>query len=273
MVGPAALWLLVFFLLPIGFVLYFSFLTKGDYGVILHQFTLENYGRIFDPIYTPVLIRSIGLAGVTIVSTILLSYPLAYWLAFHSEHSHFLLFLFVVPTWTSYLLRIYGWMFLLRDTGLLNNVMIEMGLIDGPITLLYNNFAVALGITYSYITFMLLPLYSSLNNLDRSVLEAAADLGANPFWRFVKVTLPMSTGGLMAGTILVGVPALGEFIVPQLLGGAKVNLIANVIESRFVQTFDWPFGSAMAILLAVIVVSCVLLYMRLSRQGALERIV
>lgn len=273
-ITPALGWLLIFFVLPLFFVLYFSFLQKGAYGAIIYEFSLQNYIRVFDPIYRRVFYRSVILAGVTIVFCMILAYPLAYWLAFYTDRARqFLLFMFVVPTWTSYLVRIYGWMFLLRDTGLINNFMIQMGLIEQPISLLYNHFAVALGISYSYITFMLLPLYSSLTNLDQSVLEAAYDLGANPFERFFRVTLPMTSGGLMAGTILVGVPALGEFIVPQLLGGAKVNLIANLIESRFIDTFDWPLGSAMAIILAIVVITGVLIYMRISRKGALERIV
>jgi ABC-type spermidine/putrescine transport system permease subunit I len=189
------------------------------------------------------------------------------------KKSGFLLFLFVIPSWTSYLVRIYGWMFLLRDTGLVNNLLLKLGIISEPLTLLYNSVAVTVGIVYSYFTFMLLPLYASLDNLDPSVLEAASDLGANPFWRFFKVTLPLTTGGIMAGTILVGVPAIGEFVVPDLLGGAKVTMVGNLIESKFLGTFDWPFGSALAIILATIMVIAVVIYIRRGAKGALERLV
>lgn len=271
---PATFWLVVFFLVPLGIVLFYSFLQKGDYGAIEYVFNVQNYLKIFNPLYGKVFVRSLLLALATEVLCIVLAYPFAYWLAMYGgRKSGFLLFLFVIPSWTSYLVRIYGWMFLLRDTGLVNKLLMKIGLISEPLTLLYNSVAVIIGIVYSYFTFMLLPLYASLSNLDPSVLEAASDLGANPFWRFFKVTLPLTTGGIMAGTILVGVPAIGEFVVPDLLGGAKVTMVGNLIESKFMGTFDWPFGSALAIVLAIIMITAVVLYIRKGGEGALERLV
>ena len=274
MLSPAVLILLVFFLLPLGFILFYSFLTRGDYGAILYDLSLKNYRQLLDPIYFPTFIRSFGIMLVTTGVSLIFAYPLAYWLAFYAGRMRgLLLFLIVVPSWTSELVRIYAWMFLLRDGGLVNAQLMNLGLIDEAIRMLFTPSAVIIGMVYSYFSFMLLPLYASLDRLDRSVLEAAADLGANPLRRLIKVTLPLTKGGILSGTVLVAVPAVGDYIVPDLLGGARVNMIGNLIEDKFLGFFDWPFGSAISLVLAAMVVASVLIYIRIAGKGAIERLI
>lgn len=274
MLSPAVLCLLVFFLLPLSIILFYSFLTRGDYGAILYDFTLKNYKQLLNPIYFRTFIRSFGVMLATTGISLVFAYPLAYWLAFYGGRMRgLLLFLIVVPSWTSELVRIYAWMFLLRDGGLVNAQLLNLGIIDSAIRMLFTPSAVIIGMVYSYFSFMLLPLYASLDRLDRSVLEAAADLGANPFRRLVKVTLPLTKGGILSGTVLVAVPTVGEYIVPDLLGGAKVTMIGNLIEDKFLGFFDWPFGSAISLVLAALVVVSVLIYIRVTGKGAIERLI
>jgi spermidine/putrescine transport system permease protein len=204
----------------------------------------------------------------------LIAYPLAYWISFYGgRRKGMLLFLLIIPSWTSFLVRIYGWMFLLRDTGLINHILMSLHIIKSPLSMMYNPAAVIIGMVYDYFTFMLLPLYAAMDRLEPAVLEAAADLGANPIQRFFKVTLPLTKGGLASGTILVGVPAIGEFLVPDLLGGAKVTMVGNLIEGKFLEFNDWPFGSALAFVLAAVMIIAVVIYLRIGGKEALERLV
>ena len=190
---------------------------------------------------------------------------IAYWIAFYGgKHKNFLMFLVILPFWTSYLVRIYAWIALLSDHGLINNFLISLHLIDKPITLLHNETAVLIGLVYTYLPFMILPLYASLEKLDRSVLEAAADLGATARERFFQITLPLTKGGMLSGSVLVFTPAIGEYLIPELLGGAKVMMIGKFIALKFLGLRHWPLGSAYSLLLLAMTLVLLYIYMRVG---------
>ncbi len=276
LVSPSALWLLLFVAAPTLIVVYYSFLTTGDFGRIIHAFTFENYARVLDPLYLKVLWRSLWLAGGSALLCLLIGFPLAYWIAMYGGRwRNLLVFLIVVPSWTSYLVRVFTWVFLLKDSGFVLGAMKAVGMIppDSRLQLLFDWKAVMIVMVYSYLDFMIIPLYAALARLDRSVLEAASDLGANPLKRLWKVTLPMIRGGVLAGSILVFVPAFGEFLIPDLLGGSKVNMVGNLIESHFIGSNNWAFGSALAVALTAIILTLIFLYLRTAgKEGALERL-
>ena len=265
--SPAWLWMTLFFLLPLGIVLAYSFLSKGDYGGVAAPLTFGNYRRFFDAIYLRILVRTFVMAGVTTALCLALGYPLAYYIAFHGGRwKSALLFLVVLPFWTSFLVRTYAWIFLLRDTGLINTVLIRLGWIRVPLPLLYNDGAVLVGLVYGFLPLMVLPLYASIERLDKTLLEAAADLGAPPAARLARVTVPLTLPGIYAGCVLVFVSALGAYITPDLLGGGKSILIGNLVQNQFTTARDWPFGSAVSLLLMAVVVASLQLY---RRQGEL----
>src|ERR671922_50574 len=190
---------------------------------------------------------------------------LVYWIAFYGgRHKSVYIFLVILPFWTSDLVRVYAWMTLLADHGVLNNVLSTLGLIRAPLPLLYNEFAVLVGLVYAYLPFMILPLYAALERLDRAVLEAAADLGATPVERFIKVTLPLTKGGMLSGSVLVFVPSVGEFLIPELLGGAKTMLLGKFIALKFTGLRHWPLGAAYALVLVAIIVLLLVMYLRLG---------
>ena len=246
-------------------VLYYSFLTRGPWGTIVYEFTLDSYRQIFDPLFLKIFIRSFKLAGLTVVFCLGAGYLIAYWIAFYGgTRKNLLLFLVILPFWTSYLVRIYAWMTLLSDHGLINNFLIYLHLIDEPLPLLHNEYSVLIGLVYTYLPFMILPLYASLDRLDRSVLEAAADLGATARERFFKVTVPLTKGGILSGSVLVFAPAIGEFLVPELLGGAKAMMIGKFIAMKFLGLRHWPLGSAYSLLLLAIILVLLYVYMRVG---------
>lgn len=261
--SPAAFWLAVFTLIPMGIVIYYSFLTRGPWGTIEYTFTLDSYRQIFDPLFLKIFARSFKIAGLTVAICLVAGYLIAYWIAFYGgRHKNLLLFLVILPFWTSYLVRIYAWMTLLSDHGLINNFLIKLHLIESPLPLLHNEFSVLAGLVYTYLPFMILPLYASLERLDRSILEAAADLGANAIERFYKVTLPLTKAGVFSGSVLVFAPAIGEFLVPELLGGAKAMMVGKFIALKFIGLRHWPLGSAYSLMLLTIVLALLYVYMR-----------
>ena len=263
MLSPLALWLLLFTLIPIGIVAYFSFMTRGPWGTIIHEFTFDNYREVLDPLFFRIFARSFVLAGLAVVVCLVGGYLVAYWIAFYGgRRKNLLIFLVIVPFWTSYLVRIYSWMALLSDHGLINNFLLDLNVIDDPLPLLHNEFSVMVGLVYTYLPFMILPLYAALDRLDRSVLEAAADLGANARERFFKITLPLTKGGMLAGSVLVFTPAIGEFLVPELLGGAEAMMIGKLIALRFLGLRHWPLGSVFSLLLLTMILILLFIYMR-----------
>jgi spermidine/putrescine transport system permease protein len=248
--APAILWLGLFIVAPLLIVLVMSLATRGAYGRTIYAFTADNFLRAFEPLYLRAYFRTIWIATTTTVLCAVLSYPVAYYLAVRAPQrwKRTLLVLTVIPFWTSFLIRTYAWILLLRSEGVVNSALMGTGLIATPLRLLYSDFAVLVGQVYGELPFMILPIYVALDRLDRRLLEAARDLGANRYWTFVKVTLPLSRPGLIAGVVLVFVPSLGAFITPDLLGGAKSIMIGNLIQNQFAQ-LNQPFGSALSLIL------------------------
>jgi spermidine/putrescine transport system permease protein len=250
LLSPALLWLIPLFLGPLLVVVVVSLATRGAYGKIVYDFTLSNYLRAFDPLYVPAYLRTLWIAVSTTLLCAAVSFPAAYFIAFkaHPARKRFLLVLTVIPFWTSFLIRTFAWILLLRSEGVINSALIRVHLISSPLALLYTDFAVLIGQVYGELPFMILPIYVGLERLDRRLMEAAQDLGANRFWTFLKVTLPLSRPGLIAGSVLVFIPSLGAFITPDLLGGAKSIMIGNLIQNQFTQLNN-PFGSALSLIL------------------------
>jgi spermidine/putrescine transport system permease protein len=271
LLGPGTLWLIAFFAVPILIMLVYSFMPRGIYGGVDPGFTLGNYARFFDPLYLRILQRTIVIAVVCTLLCLLIGYPMAYVIARSGRWKHFLLFMVVLPFWTSFLVRTYALMFLLRDTGLINTWLLELGVIGEPLTMLYTPGAVMAGLVYGYLPFMVLPIYASLEKLDLSLLEAAEVLGARPAARFRQITLPLSMPGVVAGCLLVFIPALGAFLTPDLLGGAKHVMIGNLVQNQFSSARNWPFGSAASFVLMTVVLISVFGYLRARGESALER--
>ena len=258
LVGPGMTYWMVFFLAPIGLLLAYSFLERGPFGGVIGKFTWGNYPRVFDPLYLKVLLTSVRIALVATSIALLLGYPAAYFIANASPRWRVpLLFLVILPFWTSFLIRTYAWMVLLAPVGLINKALTGIGLIDDPFPLLYNELAIVIGLVYAYIPLMVLPLFASLERLGGELREASADLFSSPFETFRTITLPLTLPGIVAGCIFVFVPSLGNFIIPDLLGGGRKVMIGNLIQQQFLQARDWPFGAVLAI--AVVVLMLLLL--------------
>lgn len=263
---PGLLWLSLFFLVPLLLMLGASVMPRGVYGGVEPGFTLEHYRRFLDPLYLQVLWRTTWWAGLATLICLLLGFPVA-WLIARSRHRNLLLFLVVLPFWTSFLVRTFAIIFLLRDTGLVNSLLLRLGVISEPLTLLYTPFAVLLGLVYGFLPFMILPIYASLEKLDPSLLEAAETLGARPRAQFFRIALPLSLPGVIAGCLLVFVQALGSFVTSDLLGGAKQVMIGNLVQNQFTSARNWPFGSAASFVLVGVVLVAVVLSLRLRDRG------
>ncbi len=268
LISPTLLYLCVFMIVPMILVGVISFLTRGTYGNIEYQISFDNYARLIDPLYLRILLYSIWVAGLTTVLTILIGYPLAYYIArVNPRQRSLLLFLILVPFWTNFIIRIYAWIMILRTEGILNNFLISIGVINVPLDILYTPLAVQIGMVYEFLPFMVLPLFTSLEKIENAQLEAAADLGARPWKAFLRVTFPLSVPGIVAGSILVFIPALGMFVVPDLMGGAKTMLIGNLIRNQFLTARDWPFGAAGSMLLMILTLAVTLAYTRKAGFG------
>lgn len=267
LLAPGGLWLLLFFLVPILIMLVYSFMPRGIYGGVDSGFTLEHYARFFDPLYLDVLKRTfLWSVGCTVIC-LFLGYPVAYVIVRGGRWRNLLLFLVVLPFWTSFLVRTFAMIFLMRDTGLINDWLLKLGVIDQPLTLLYTPFAVMVGLVYGFLPFMILPIYASLEKLDPSLLEAAEVLGARPRERFRRVTLPLSMPGVVAGCLLVFIPALGSFLTADLLGGAKQMMIGNLVQNQFSSARNWPFGSAASFIVMALVLAAVMIYLRVRDRN------
>lgn len=270
-------WLLVFFLIPFVIVLKISFSTTQiampPYTPLLHwagekmlqiQLNLGNFAFLVeDNLYWRAYLNSIFVAGVSTLICLLIGYPIAYAIARSNPSMRSILMLLIVlPFWTSFLLRVYAWIGILKNNGLINNFLTWIGVIDQPIQMLQTDFAVYVGIVYSYLPFMILPLYANLEKMDIALLEAAADLGCRPWQAFYKITLPLSVPGIIAGCLLVFIPAVGEFVIPSLLGDPGMLMIGKVLWTEFFNNRDWPVASAVAIALLLFLVIPIMLYQR-----------
>ncbi len=259
-------WLIFFVLIPNLLVLFTSFMTKDSSNLIEFTFSLDSYGRLIDPLYSQVLWNSLYMAGIATIICLIVGYPFAFMIAkLPEKYRPFLLFLVVLPFWTNSLIRIYGMKIFLGVKGVLNNTLLSLGIISEPIRILNTEIAVIIGLVYILLPFMILPLYSSIEKIDGRLLEAAKDLGANAFQRFVKVIIPLTMPGIVAGCLLVLLPAMGMFYVADLLGGAKVLLVGNIIKSEFLVTRNWPFGSAISIALTILMAVMIYVYYRANK--------
>ncbi|MDQ6701291.1 MAG: ABC transporter permease [Acidobacteriota bacterium] len=247
--APARIWIGLFFAAPLFIILGYSLLTRGDYGGAEQPWTLESYVRFADPLYAGILVRSFAMAIAATSLCIALGFPLALFISRSGHRKNLYLQLVILPFWSSFLVRTYAWIFLLRDTGLINTLLRRVHLIHEPIQFLYNDGAVLLGLVYSYLPFMVLPLYAILEKIDPSLLEAAADLGATPLRSLFRVTIPLAVPGILAGTVLVFIPCLGAYLTPDLLGGGRTVMIGNLVQNQFTTARDWPFGSAVSLIL------------------------
>jgi spermidine/putrescine transport system permease protein len=267
--SPAAFLTATLFALPMTIVCAYSLMTRGAYGGVIRPWTVENFARIFDRLYAVILLRSFSLAAIATSICLLLGFPLALYIARAKRHRNLLLNLVMLPFWTSLLIRTYAWMFLLRDTGLVNTVLQALHIIRQPLPLLFNDGAVILGLVYGYLPFMVLPLYATIEKLDPSLLDAAADLGARPFVTVWKVIVPLTRSGIAAGILLVFIPCLGAYLTPDLLGGGKTVMVGNLVQNQFTTARDWPFGSAISLLLTGVVLALILGVLRKRKQELL----
>ena len=281
------IWLLMFFAVPFIIVLKISFSdidlaippykplieSAGDHLIAI-KLNFNNYFFLFtDSLYFNAFLNSIKVAFISTVLCLLIGYPMAYGIARSTPTTrNMLLLLVVLPFWTSLLLRVYAWIGLLKANGVINNILQWMGLIDEPLPMLYTQFAMYIGIVYSYLPFMILPLYSNLEKMDWQLLEAAQDLGCKPWQAFYKVTLPLSRNGMLAGSMLVFIPAVGEFVIPALLGGPNALMIGRILWDEFFSNRAWPVASAVAILLLIVLVPFMMWYQSVqARESAGDR--
>lgn len=269
---PGILWSVVFLLIPLTVVGVISFATRGTYGGVIWQFSLENYRDLWHPVYARIFGQSLVIASLTTVVCLVMGFPLAYYIARLSPRWQAVwLLLIMIPFWTNFLVRTYAWMFILRTEGLLNSLLLGLGVITTPLDLLYTDRAVLIGLVYGYLPFMVLPLYATLERLDRALVEAARDLYANQWSVFWRVIVPLAKPGIIGGCLLVFIPSLGAFLTPDLLGGARNMMVGNLIQHEYLVVRDWPLGSAISLMLLIIVIAAAAAYFfvesRMSRKG------
>lgn len=280
---PATLLLATCFIVPLGIMATYSMLAPGLYGGVEWEFYPYNYGRVlgaplgdveeFDPVYAGILLRSLRLAGVTVFVCLCLCYPAAFWVSrLVGARKNLVLFLVTLPFFANLIIRVYAWMLVLRPTGVLTRAFDAVGLGAYAPDLMFTEGAVVIGLAYVLLPFMFLPLYASIEKLDPALLQASSDLGASPLQGFLRVTLPLTAPGIVGGSVLVFIPAFGNFVVPALMGGAKVMLVGNTIEQQFLAARNWPFGAALAMLVLGIILIAMLAYAwRFGRNGGAAR--
>ena len=272
-ISPALIWLIVFFVMPLIFIVVVSFSTRGEVGNIIYKFTIENYIRLLDPLYINIFLKSLLIAIYTTVLCLIFGYPFAYIIAnVNKKFKPLLLLLIILPFWTNSLVRTYAIIVLLKTEGIINTLLLHFHIINIPLNLMYNNFAVMIGMLYMMFPFMVLPLYTSIEKLDKRILDAASDLGAGPFYKFIKIILPLTKGGIISGSILVFIPTLGLFFITDLMGGSKVILMSNLIKNQFLTARDWPFGSAISVILIIVMLSAILYSSKLARTKGTKEV-
>ena len=255
LVAPALLWLSIFFVIPLLIVVAVSFAGRTPYGQVIFSFTIDNYLRFLEPLYLKIFADTLVVAIVTTLATILMGYPLAYTIAqLPKKWQQPGLILVMIPFWINFLIRSYAWVIILRSQGVVNTLLLNLGLIDQPLQMLYNDMAVMLGMVYALLPFMVLPIYTALTRIDYSLVEASLDLGARPLKTFFSVIVPLTKGGIIAGSMLVFIPAVGEFVIPELLGGPDSIMIGRVLWQGFFNNRDWPVASAVAIVMLLLLI-------------------
>ena len=265
---PGVAWLAVFFLAPLVIILVVSLGTRDAGGhITLANPGFQNYLQATRPEYFPAFLNSMRYSAITTVLSIAIGYPIAYWISrYGGRRKVLLLILVMLPFWTSYLIRTYAWMIILRDNGVVNSLLVESGLIDDPIQMMNTDLAVILGMTYGFLPFTILPLFVSIDRLDFSLVQAARDLYASGRGAFLHVTLPLTMPGIVAAALLTFIPALGDYVTPDILGGADTTTIANIVQIIFTSGRDWPYGSALGFLLMAVTIAGTLLALRSLRR-------
>lgn len=269
LLAPGLGWLFAFLVLPCLLVLVYSFVERGAYGGIDWTFTWDNYQRAFDPLYLGILLKSAKIAALATLFAVLIGYPAAYAIARAPRHRQpIYLFLVMLPFWSNYLIRTYAWIVLLNREGLFNKLLTTLGYSGEPISLLYTENAVVLGLVYNYIPFVILAIYSSLSRINGELWEASRDLGASGWMTFRRIILPLSVPGIAAGSVFVFVLSIGNFITADLLGGKQVQMVGNLIYAQFLTARDWPFGSALSFILIAIMLLLLFVQALLARRAA-----
>lgn len=257
---PGLVWISLFLLIPCFIVFTYSFFERGVYGGIEYNFNLENYTRSFKWTYFKILLTSGQIAFIAASVAVIIGFPAAYFITkFDSKIQIFLLFFIMLPFWSNYLIRTYSWMVLLNNQGLINNALIQIGIIEEPIRMLYTKFSVIVGLVYNYLPFVVLSIYASLSTMNKEVIEASEDLGGNFFNTLFRIIVPMCLPGIVAGFIFVFVLSIGNFITPDLLGGGRFLMIGNLIYDQFLSARDWPFGASLSLILVMIMLSLLFL--------------
>ncbi len=268
LLAPMIAWLVVFVVVPTAFLFVYSFCERDELGRVVFTFTWDNYRRVLDPIYLRIFVHSIGYAALTTVVCVVAGFPVAYCIGRAGKAwRERLLLLVMVPFWTSFLIRTYAWITILKQEGLLNAVLQALPFGWGPVDVLYTPTAVVIGLVYAYLPFMILPIYGSVEKLDGALIEAAHDLGAGPLRVFSAVIFPLTLPGIAAGTLLVFVPSIAMFAITDLMGGARVPLIGNVIQNQFLQARDWPFGAALGVVFMALFAVTYWVLLRLRDRG------
>lgn len=256
LLGPGLGWLALLMVIPCGLIFTYAFFERGVYGGIDYVFTFENFSRAFDPLYMGIFLQSAKIAGLATLIAILIAYPAAYAITrAPRQWQTVLLILVILPFWSNYLIRTYAWIVMLNREGLINNSLIGIGVIEEPLPLLYNSFAIVVGLVYNYTPFVVLAIYASLNRINRETIEASQDLGASGWTTFRRVILPQTVPGVAAGGVFVFVLSIGNFITPDLLGGGRLQMVGNLIYDQFLSARDWPFGAALSLFLIAVMMA------------------
>ena len=251
LVKPYMLWMGIFIVIPMLLIVFYAFTTEGN-SVITVKFTLDNFFKFFDSVYIKVLIKSLQIAFVTTIVCIIVGYPISYVIANTSSKVQTLLMLLItIPMWINTLVKTYAWISVLSDNGIVNSLLVKFGL--APINMMYTDFAVILGMVYNFLPFMILEIYTALAKMDKGLIDASSDLGANKVQTFQKIIFPLSLSGVISGITLVFLPSVSTFVIPKLLGGGQYMLIGNLIENQFITVGEWNFGSAISLIMAMII--------------------
>ena len=258
---PITIYAFILILLPLIYILFLSFCKSDSYGGVIYQFTLNNYLNIFNITYVKILLKSSLVALITTIICVLISYPFALVLREKSENiKNLVTKLVMIPFLTNSLIRTYGWIVLLRKNGVINTVLTSLNIVEKPLNLMYNNLGIIIGMVYTLLPFMILPVCSSVFKLNNSQIEAAKDLGAKPWQIFRKIIVPQTISGVFSGSLMVFIPAIGYFFIADILGGGKVMIIGNLIKNQFLTARNWPFGSAISIFLIIVTFLLVWIY-------------
>lgn len=264
-IGPVILYATLLIALPIIYILVISFYKNDSYGGFVRTFTLENYISIFDSVYIGIFLKSFLIAIITTFICMLIAYPFAIAVSHKNKKlQSIFMTLVMVPFLTNSLIRMYGWIVLLRKNGVINQVLLSLNLIKKPLNLMYNNLGIIIGMVYTLLPFMILPLYSAVSTIDQRLLEASSDLGANKWKTFQKVILPITFPALFNGGLMVFTPALGYFFIVDLIGGGKIMILGNLIKNQFLTARNWPFGAAIAILLIIVTYILIMIYRKIG---------